>query len=175
MEIFNLLSRCCLWCEHSLFTEAKSAIVFCQRVLNLPAGAGWGGGNTAAISLGLLLQSAAMNNLMDSALLPFHPSAVVKAPEHFPDPFLDTLSVLELCSSTTTPRKIKADKRIEYEFLSVNTFRKRLIFFPTLLSRTKSVRIKDKDCFYTWNISSLCDSKECSFSFRFLKSHRATV
>lgn len=27
----------------------------------------------------------------------------------------------------------------------------------------------------TWKISSLCDSKECSFSFRFLKSHRATV
>lgn len=27
----------------------------------------------------------------------------------------------------------------------------------------------------TWKISSLCDSKECSFSFRFLKSQRATV
>lgn len=27
----------------------------------------------------------------------------------------------------------------------------------------------------TWNISSLCDSKECNFNLRFLKSHKATV
>jgi hypothetical protein len=28
---------------------------------------------------------------------------------------------------------------------------------------------------WTWKISSLCDSNECSFSFRLRKSHRATV
>jgi len=27
----------------------------------------------------------------------------------------------------------------------------------------------------TWNISSLWDSKECNFSFRFRRSHNATV
>lgn len=27
----------------------------------------------------------------------------------------------------------------------------------------------------TWNISSLCDSKECNFNLRFRKSHNATV
>lgn len=38
----------------------------------------------------------------------------------------------------------------------------------------KRLNFKQEE-YFTWKISSLCDSKECSFSFRFLKSQRATV
>ena len=40
---------------------------------------------------------------------------------------------------------------------------------------TLFILIQDLDVHLTWKISSLCDSNEWSFSFKFLRSHSATV